>query len=143
MPPHDRSPAGRKAAPHDQATRHNAQQLLERGIGEVRLAVELALGAREQRHLALAPPAPAQQSLVFDAPARLPTPPEFYRSGSRRKPYVRVDGQGMIKQSFTSTTTFDRLWRQLEGALPGHVTKSVWVEQVLTKAIRDQLEHDC
>lgn len=145
----------------------NAQALFARGLGDMQLAFDVALGTAGPRAL---PAPPLQQVLdLSPEPATVvalerPLPPtapstiqdrgrpaelplragqdatDTYRSGSRRAPYQRADGVSMIKQSFVATEAFDVLWRKIEGALPRTVSRNVWVEQVLSRAIREQLE---
>lgn len=149
MPSHTRK--ARPPAPVDPA-RAEAQALFERGLADLHQAHALALGAcpePERAHLVLAPPVPAQaqQMLAFDLPE--PERPRAALTGvpcvssaSRLNPYERQDGMVMIKQSFRASEAFDSLWRKLDGALPRHVSKHVWIEQVLTNAIRAELARD-
>jgi hypothetical protein len=142
MPP---SPRNGAAAPRDPAVvRQDVQRLFERGVRDLRAATDLALQAPGTRHLAIAPE-PRQQTLAFESPALPPRAPllsSLNPTASRLSPYERRDGVQMIKQSFRASEAFDRLWRKLDGALPRHISKHVWVEQVLTNAIRKQLQQE-
>jgi len=87
------------------------------------------------------PKAPADPAASF--PAGKPDKPKRgSRAGSRLKPYEtrRIDpttGQKveMIKQSFTARADFDELWREVPGLLPRGVSRHVWAEHILRRAI--------